>query len=65
MKIYKVEKLKIFHIFLISLYIKFLINDYIILFKLITHYIKQNNFGFVYKKKNYDFFMIFEELLTY
>ena len=50
MKIYKVEKLKIFHIFLISLYIKFLINDYIILFKLITHYIKQNNFGFVNKK---------------
>ena len=51
MKIYKVEKLKIYHIFLISLYITFLINYYIILFKLITHYIKQNNFGFVNKKK--------------
>ena len=50
MKIYKVEKLKIYHIFLISLYILFFINDYILLFKLITHYIKQNNFGFVNKK---------------
>lgn len=50
MKKCKVEKLKIYNIFLISLYILFLINDYIILFKLITHYIKQNNFGFVNKK---------------